>query len=95
MMTINVQLDDDLARKLAAYAQRTGQDLQTLVQETLHREFSQEKLEPPAPERPRTVLPTYSLGVKPGIDISNNAQVRDIMDEGDEKLRELYGYGKQ
>lgn len=82
-MTINVQLDDDLARKLEAYAQRTGQDMQTLVQGSLRETLAREEQ-----GKKEILIPARSLGVKPGIDFSNNRSWRDALDESDERLPE-------
>lgn len=87
-MTTPLQIDSDLVRQAEAFAAQTGQDLSALVEDALRKALPTVKTSPN--EESSFEIPSYNLRVKPGVDISNNAQLRDLMDADDEKLRHLY-----
>ena len=80
-MTTTVRLNDGLLDQAKAEAKRRGVTLTALIDEGLRLVLAQSKNEPP---RKRVELPISSVpgGPLPGIDISNSAQLEDLMWEG-------------
>ena len=64
-----------------AEARRRGETLTALIEEGLRRELARSNA--PAP-RPRVELPVSDStgGLRPGVDLSNNAALLEIMEEG-------------
>jgi hypothetical protein len=86
-MRTTVRLDDALLEQAKAEARRRGETLTALIEKGLRQELAQPK---PAGPRPRVELPIFDTGgVMPGVDLSNNASLLEIMEEGipPEKLR--------
>ncbi len=77
-MRTTIRLDDDLlhAAKLRAAERRTT--LTALITQALRRELADDAVPEP---RERIRLRTFAgTGVQPGIDLTDNASVRDAMD---------------
>jgi predicted transcriptional regulator len=77
-MRTTVTLDDDLFARAKQEAAASGRTLSQVVEDALRDRLTAR----PEPEKPfRVKLHTFgSGGVKPGVDISDNAGVRDVMD---------------
>lgn len=88
-MRTTLNLDDDLLRDAKRLAIERGTTLTALIEDALRIVVRRTE----RPERRRRVrLPTFGVpgeGFMPGVDISDNAALRDLMDEGvpPEKLR--------
>ena len=86
-MRTTVRLDDGLLEQARAEARRRGETLTALIAQGLRRELASSK---PVGPRPRVELPVFDTGgVMPGVDLTNNASMLEIMEEGLplEKLR--------
>jgi hypothetical protein len=72
-------LDEDVAAKLHAEAKATGQPFRQVVNETLRRGF----LAKPVPgARGPIELPSFTMGLRPGVNIDNVEQLIDDLDAG-------------
>ena len=86
-MRTTVRLDDGLLEQARQEARKRGETLTSLIEKGLRHELASSK--------PRIILPTSDLpvfdtgGVMPGVDLTNNASLLEIMEEGLplEKLR--------
>ena len=75
-----MRLDDGLLEQARAEAKRRGETLTALIEEGLRRELARSEK---AAARPRVELPVFDLsGLMPGVDLSNNASLLEIMEEG-------------
>jgi hypothetical protein len=82
-MTTTVRLNDGLLEQAKAEAKKRGETLTSLIEQGLRLVLAQSKGEAP---RPRVELPISThAGVAPGVDISNSAELEDLMWDG--KLR--------
>lgn len=76
-MRTTLNIEDHLLRQAKVLAAESGRTLTSLIEEGLRRVLSAgragaDRLEP---------LPTHrGSGVRPGVDLTNNAQILDIMD---------------
>ncbi len=78
-MRTTVLLDDHLLSEAKAYAARTGRTFTALVSDTLREVLARRK---PAGKPARTQLPTFKgNGVRPGVDLDNNAALLDLMEQ--------------
>lgn len=77
-MRTTVRLPDELLRRAKAKAVREHRSLTSLIEEGLSRVVD----EPAAERRSRVALPVSPCrgGVQPGIDLTRNAGLRDVMD---------------
>ena len=77
-MRTTVRLPDDLLMRAKEKALRERRSLTSLIEEGLARIVD----EPPAKPRGRITLPVSPCkgGVQPGVDLTRNAAVRDLMD---------------
>lgn len=78
-MRTTVRLDDSLLARAKQHAARERRTLTSLIEEGLT-----VVLEKPGRERPkRIVLPVSKAGggVRPGVDLNNNAALLDLLDE--------------
>jgi hypothetical protein len=79
-MRTTIRLDDDLLRDARALAARQGRTLTSLIEDGLREQLA--RTSPEAP-RNRVKLPTFQGGgLRPGIDLDDNAAVREALDEG-------------
>ena len=88
-MRTTLDLDDHLLREAKRLAAERGTTLTALMEDALR--IVVRRVEKPKPRR-RVRLPTFGVPGErfmPGVDISNNAATRDLLDEGVplEKLR--------
>ncbi len=77
-MRTTITIDDELHRKVKQVADRTGRTIgeviEDAIQESLRRSPSRRALSP---------LPVFGReGVMPGVDLADNAGMREVMDEG-------------
>lgn len=80
-MRTTIRIDDDLYRAVKAQAARDGRTVGEVISDAL-RARSQRLVTAEAPLPP---LPVYGgSGVLPGVDLSSNAALRDVMDAGAE-----------
>ena len=83
-MRTTIRLDDDLYREVKAQAARDGRTVGEVIQDAL-RAYARRQ----SAEVPIEPLPVYGgTGVLPGVDLGDNAALRDLMD-ADEPLDAL------
>ena len=77
-MRTTVRLPDELLRRAKAKALREQRSLTSLIEEGLARVVD----EPPSMPRAKITLPVSPCkgGVQPGVDLTRNAALRDLMD---------------
>jgi hypothetical protein len=77
-MRTTVRLPDDLLRRAKKRAAERGQTLTSLIEEGLKVVLA----EPKPGRRPKVELPIFpaSGGTLPGVDLTNSAELEDIMD---------------
>jgi hypothetical protein len=77
-MRTTVRLPDELLRRAKAKALREHRSLTSLIEEGLARVVD----EAPATQRRKVTLPVSPCkgGVQPGVDLTRNAALRDLMD---------------
>jgi hypothetical protein len=80
-MRTTIRLDDDLLREAKRAALESGQTLTALIEGAL-RERLARRAQPRKRERIKLIT-VGGGGLQPGVDLSNNAAVRDLMDEED------------
>jgi hypothetical protein len=81
-MRTTLDLDDHLLREAKQLAAERGTTLTAVMEDALR--IVVRRVEKPEP-RKRRKLPTFGVpgeGFMPGVDVSNNAALRDLMDEG-------------
>ncbi|HET6449029.1 MAG TPA: type II toxin-antitoxin system VapB family antitoxin [Conexibacter sp.] len=81
-MRTTLNLDDDLMRDAKRLAAERGTTLTALMEDALR--IAVRRVEKPQLRR-HVRLPTFGVpgeGFMPGVDISDNAALRDLMDEG-------------
>jgi len=81
-MRTTLNLNDELLRDAKRFAAERGTTLTAVMEDALR--IHVRRVEKPEPRR-RRKLPTFGVpgeGFMPGVDISNNAALRDLMDEG-------------
>ncbi|MCY7303482.1 MAG: ribbon-helix-helix domain-containing protein [Thermoleophilia bacterium] len=77
-MRTTVTIDDSLYRRVTARAAQTGRTVSDVVGDALR-----EALRPRVSETPPQQLQVFGgSGVLPGVDLSSNAALRELMDEG-------------
>lgn len=76
-MRTTVRLDDELLAKAKRYASESGRTLTAVIEDGLR-----QILAPARPSRTHGVrLPVFhGKGLRPGVDLSDNAALRDLMD---------------
>jgi hypothetical protein len=81
-----IRIDDALYRRVKEHAARSGRSVGEVIEDALRAALQPRRS--PAPEAPPD-LPIYGgSGTMPGVDIADNAALRDLMDE-DEPLDAL------
>jgi hypothetical protein len=79
-MEIIIHLDDQLYRLAQEHAQVAGQTLETFISQTLNESLEKQF---PSPSKEKTpLIQNFQMRLRPGIDISNSAELLDIMEEG-------------
>lgn len=82
-MRTTVRIDDELYRALKERAARSGRTIAGIIEDALRRFLDTSDRHGAEPLPP---LPTYGgSGVLPGVDLTSNAALRDLMD-GDEPV---------
>jgi hypothetical protein len=77
-MRTTIRLDDDLLREAKAYAAATDRTLTRLIEDVLRESLARRHR---GPMQSRVELPTSGHGgVRPGVDLDNNASLWDLMD---------------
>ncbi|MCU0314057.1 MAG: type II toxin-antitoxin system VapB family antitoxin [Solirubrobacteraceae bacterium] len=77
-MRTTITIDDDLLREAKQRAAAEGRTLSDLVGEGLRERLARHEAPPPRPFR----LVTFGgRGLRPGVDLSSNAAVLDLLDE--------------
>lgn len=78
-MRTTIRIDDDLYRQVKAKAARSGRTVAAVLEDAVRR-----GLNPPEQSAPRRyrVRPTGRGGLKPGVDLSSNAGIVELLDEG-------------
>ena len=79
-MRTTIRLDERLLRDAKQHAARTGRTLTSVIDEAL-RQFLAGAKRPPRRE-PFRVTTFKGTGLAPGVDLDNNAALRELMDEG-------------
>jgi hypothetical protein len=80
-MRTTVRLDEDLLREARLLAAAEQTTLTALFEQALREMLARKKQ---AHNRPRVALPTSEgWGLRPGIDLNNNAALLDLMDTPD------------
>ena len=79
-MRTTIRLDDDLLRQTKAEAVRTGRTLTAVIEDALRAALARRTRPTPT----ELDLPTFrGSGLQPGVDLSNNAALLDLMEETD------------
>jgi hypothetical protein len=79
-MRTTIRLDDDLLREAKAAAARQGRTLTSLIEDGLREQLARASATRDRPPKP---LPTFTGGgLRPGVDLDDNAAVRELLDEG-------------
>ena len=77
-MRTTIRIDETLYRKAKARAAQTGRTVSEVIEDAVR-----ESMRPGRRDVEVTPLPTFGgSGVLPGVDLTSNAAVRDVMDEG-------------
>ncbi len=85
-MRTTVRIDDELYRTLKERAARTGRTVGEIVEDAIRRSFAAADV---SSDEPLPPLPVHGgSGVLPGVDLTSNAALRDLMD-GDEPVDAL------
>jgi hypothetical protein len=77
-----VRIDDALYRQVKSEAARTGRTVGELIEDAIRMKLVREQQVPEAalPELPRF---EGQPGLMPGVDLSDNAALRDLLDDGE------------
>jgi hypothetical protein len=77
-MRTTVRLDNDLLQRAKVHAAQTGRTLTALIEDALRQVMST-----PADtgETLEYRVPTFDSALRPGVDLSDNAALADLMDE--------------
>ncbi len=76
-MRITITIDDALHAEAKAIAARSGRTLSAVVEDALRVAIAQQQA---VSTRPRVVLPTFSGGLQPGVNLDSNADLLDLLD---------------
>jgi hypothetical protein len=80
-MRTTITIDEHLLRQAKTAAAKSGKSLSDIISDALQELLLQRKTIVQAPQRP---LPVFdSGGAMPGVDISNNAHLHEMMDMED------------
>jgi hypothetical protein len=74
-----IRIDDDLYREVKAKAARSGRTVAAVLEDAVRRGLNPAKEQAANAYR---VQPTGSGGLRPGVDLSSNAGVAEVLDEG-------------
>lgn len=77
-MRTTIRIDDALYRRVKSRAAQTGRTVSDVVEDAVRESFQARR----RPVPPVSELPVYGgSGVLPGVDLSSNAALRDLLDE--------------
>lgn len=80
-MRTTIRIDDALYRRAKSLAVQSGRTVSDVIEDAVRASLS------PKPKRGSAELPGLPTfggsGVQPGVDLSDNARLRDLMDEGE------------
>ena len=76
-MRTTIQLDDDLFREVKQEAARKGRTLASFIEDALRESLARRRQ---AKDSPPVRLPTVKGKPLPGVDLSNNAALLDLME---------------
>jgi hypothetical protein len=79
-MRIFVELDDELLAEATKLAVDTGRTITQVIQDALRVALAQKERKPVKPAQLHTFK---GKGLQPGVDLSSNAELADLMDEYD------------
>ena len=80
-MRTTISIDDELYRAVKEQAARSGRTIGEIIEDAVRRSLSRLREQTGGPLPP---LPTYGgSGVLPGVDLTSNAALRDVMDAGE------------
>lgn len=79
-MRTTLTMDDHVLARAKSRARQRGQTLGQFVEQALQHEFSRQ---PITQERPTIPVFTAGTGPRPGVDLSSNRSLWEILDEGD------------
>jgi hypothetical protein len=79
-MRTTLTLDEDIAAKLQAETRRSGRSFRDVVNDTLRRGMLVRQTKAPSNQ----TLPTFELGLRPGIDLDNAQRVLDDLSRQDD-----------
>ncbi|MGH8895654.1 MAG: ribbon-helix-helix domain-containing protein [Egibacteraceae bacterium] len=77
-MRTTITIDDELYRTVKQRAAQSGRTVGEIIEDAVRRALDER---PRTGNEPLAPLPTYGgTGVLPGVDLTNNAALRDLMD---------------
>lgn len=77
-MRTTVRLDDDLLQRAKVHAAQTGRTLTALIEDALRQVMNT----PAGTSRtPEYRVSTFDSALRPGVDLSDNSALADLMDE--------------
>jgi len=80
-MRTTIRIDDALYRRAKSLAAQSGRTVSDVIEDAVRASLSQK---PTRGTAALPALPTFGgSGVQPGVDLSDNARLRDLMDEGE------------
>lgn len=80
-MRTTLDINDELLRRAKTYATEHGQSLKAVVEDALRERLRRRTAMGP---RPPSRVPTFSgRGLQPGVDLTDNASVLDLMDDAE------------
>lgn len=78
-MRTTIRIDEALYREAKATAAQTGRTVSSVIEDAVRESLRRSHDEP----REAPPLPTFGgTGVMPGVDLTSNAAVREMMDDG-------------
>jgi hypothetical protein len=78
-MRTTIRIDDELYREVKEKAARSGHTVAAVLDDAVRRGVHPSEQRTAAPY---TVTPTGGGGVRPGVDLSTNAAIAELIDEG-------------
>ena len=79
-MRTTIRIEDALYRRAKSLAARSGRTVSEVIEDAVRTSLAKPPRQTPAPP----ALPVYGgSGVQPGVDLSDNARLRDLMDDGE------------
>jgi hypothetical protein len=76
-----IRLDEQLLRDVKTLAAQSGRTLTAVIEDALRAALAKR---PEHPGGDAVVLPTFKgTGLQPGVDLSDNGALRDLMERGD------------